>query len=59
MPDDEPAFKEVRAIYRKSREILVQHYGDDINPVAYPPLSDDISNRDIVVCLSMDIRMAA
>lgn len=59
MPGDEPAFEEVREIYRKSLEILVQYYGDDVNPTAYPPLSDDISDRDIVVCLSMDNRMAA
>lgn len=59
MPGDEPAFEEVRETYRKSREILVQHYGDNVNSTAYPPLDGDISDHDIVVCLSMDIRMAA
>src|SRR6056297_1381802 len=59
MPGDEPAFEEVREVYRKSREILVQHYGDDVNPMAYPPLSEGITDHDIVVCLSMDIRLAA
>lgn len=51
MPGDELACEEVREVYRKSREILVRHYGDDINPRAYPPLSGDARDKDIVyVC---------
>lgn len=59
MPGDEPAFEEVRATYEKSRNILLEHYGNEVSQKAYPPLGGNLADGDIVVCLSMDIMRAA
>ena len=47
-PESEIDFREVRAVYIDTRELLVKHFGDEVSPKAYPVVTR--VGRDTVIC---------
>ena len=47
-PDNIQEFERVRALSKETREMLVLHFGDQVNEKAYPEIKAD--GKDVVIC---------